>query len=290
MNSSPGSVPVTVSVPSGDVVLEGDRRGPAEAPTLVFLHGGGQTRHSWDGSARRLSGEGWSTFNVDLRGHGTSLWSASSSYGLDHFAADVDAVVSSLSSPPVLIGASLGGAAALESLGRRPYSARGLVLVDVSPFVQSSGANRIREFMTSNSDGFETLEDVAVAVAAYLPHRPRPSNPEGLIKNLRRNGDRWFWHWDPAFLDSAFDLPVHRNPLIDPARLGAAAATLRVPTLLIRGGKSDVLEPSDVDRFLEIVPHAEYAEIADAHHMVAGDDNSVFDAALQNFLVRRIRR
>ncbi|WP_349306981.1 alpha/beta hydrolase [Rhodococcus sp. USK13] len=259
-------------------------------PTIVFLHGGGQTRHSWDVSATRLCSDSWSTLNVDLRGHGSSRWSASRSYGLDHFAADIDAIVDSLTSPPVLVGASLGGAAALASLGQRPLSARGLVLVDVSPFVQSSGADRIRDFMTSHAGGFASLDEAADAVAAYLPHRPRPRNSEGLRKNLRQRGNRWHWHWDPAFLSSAFDQPVHRDRLIDPARLGAAAATLRIPTMLIRGGKSDVLDREDVRRFLRVVPHTEYVEIADAHHMVAGDDNSVFDTVLSDFLQRRIHR
>ena len=42
-------------------------------------------------------------------------------------------------------------------------------------------------------------------------------------------------------------------------------------------------------RFLQLVPHAEYYAVADAHHMVAGDDNKVFDTVLGDYLDRRIR-
>lgn len=85
------------------------------------------------------------------------------------------------------------------------------------------------------------------------------------------------------------DQAVQRDGLLDPVRLGAAAASLRVPALLIRGGKSDVLSVDDAQRFIELVPHAEYCDVAGAHHMVADDDNKVFDSVLSDFLNRRIR-
>jgi hypothetical protein len=40
---------------------------------------------------------------------------------------------------------------------------------------------------------------------------------------------------------------------------------------------------------LELVPHAEFASVAGAHHMVAGDDNAVFEEVLGDFLERRVR-
>jgi pimeloyl-ACP methyl ester carboxylesterase len=187
------------------------------------------------------------------------------------------------------VGASLGGNAALAAIGHHPELALGLVLVDVSPFLQPEGANRIRTFMTARPDGFASLEEVADAIAEYLPHRPRPRSLDGLRKNLRQVDGRYFWHWDPAFLKTATDQAVQRDNLIDPARLGAAAMALRIPTLLIRGGQSDVLSADDARRFLELVPHAEFCDVADAHHMVAGDDNKVFDTVLGDYLDRRIR-
>lgn len=54
-----------------------------------------------------------------------------------------------------------------------------LVLVDVVPRFEKTGSARIREFMLTNIDGFESLEEAADAVAAYLPYRPRPRSPEG---------------------------------------------------------------------------------------------------------------
>jgi pimeloyl-ACP methyl ester carboxylesterase len=280
----------TLTIPVGDITMVADAYGDPAGPPIVLLHGGGQTRHSWGSTAADLGALGWYALTVDLRGHGDSDWSPDGYYGLDRFAGDVTGVADFLGRPPVYVGASLGGNASLAAIGNRPGLALGLVLVDVSPFLQPSGTSRIRDFMVSHAeDGFATLEDAADAVAAYVPHRPRPRNLDGLKKNLRLRDGRWYWHWDPAFMASPKDQAVQRDQLIDPARLGAAASGLKLPTLLVRGGESDVLSVDDAVRFLELVPHAEFATVAGAHHMVAGDDNAVFEKVLGDFLERRVR-
>ncbi|AEH11484.1 alpha/beta hydrolase fold protein [Candidatus Protofrankia datiscae] len=281
-------IPVTVRIPADGIELVGDAYGnPAAAPVLL-LHGGGQTRHSWGTTARMLARDGWYALAIDLRGHGDSGWSPDGIYPLGRFAADVVAAVRWTGRVPVLIGASLGGIASLAALRQHPDLAAGVVLVDVSPFLQAAGTNRIREFMTARPEGYSSLDEVADAVAAYLPNRPRPRNISGLRKNLRRVDGRWFWHWDPAFLRDTSSQLSQREHVIT-SGLAEAAASLRIPTLLVRGGQSDVLSVDDARRFLELVPHAEYADVAGAHHMVTGDDNSVFDQAVRDFFDRRVR-
>ncbi|MEU1370856.1 alpha/beta hydrolase [Streptomyces sp. NPDC005803] len=280
----------TLRIRSDDgVELAADAYGSRADPPVVLLHGGGQTRHSWRSTARDLSESGWYTLSVDLRGHGESGWSPDGRYGLDRFGNDVVRIAEFLGRAPVLVGASLGGNSSLAALGHHPELALGLVLVDVSPFLQPKGTDRIGSFMRSGLEGFASLEEAADAVSTYLPHRPRPRNVEGLRKNLREKDGRFYWHWDPAFLRGPADQAVQRDRLTDPAQLGGAAMSLRVPTLLVRGGESDVLSVADSKRFLELVPHAEFAAVKGAHHMVAGDDNAVFDRVLGDFLERRVR-
>jgi pimeloyl-ACP methyl ester carboxylesterase len=287
---SKGTPQAALTIPADDITMAADAFGDPADPPVVLLHGGGQTRHSWKSTAADLGGQGWYALTVDLRGHGDSSWSADGRYGLDRFATDVIRVTDFLGRPPVLVGASLGGNASLAAIGSRPDLALGLVLVDVSPFLQPSGTSRIRNFMVAHAEeGFGSLDEVADAVAAYVPHRPRPRSLDGLRKNLRLRDGRWYWHWDPAFMASPTDQAVQRDQLIDPARLGAAASGLRLPTLLVRGGESDVLSVEDAVRFLDLVPHAEFASVAGAHHMVAGDDNAVFEEVLGDFLERRVR-
>jgi pimeloyl-ACP methyl ester carboxylesterase len=276
-------------VPAKDLTLAAVGLGDSTATPVVLLHGGGQTKESWRQTAEALASSGWYAVAVDLRGHGDSGWSPDGSYVLDAFIDDVVRVVEFLGAPPVLVGASLGGNACLGALGAIPDLALGLVLVDVTPYFRPAGFVRIREWMKITGErGFSSLEEAADTVAEYLPHRPRRTGDE-LRKNLREVNGRYLWHWDPAFLAEPTDIAVNGDALVDPVRLGAAASLLRVPTLLIRGGDSDVISDEDAARFLRLVPHAEFVAVAGAQHMVAGDDNAVFDQVLRDFIERRIR-
>ncbi|MDT5218281.1 MAG: hypothetical protein QOF15_386 [Mycobacterium sp.] len=73
-----------------------------------------------------------------------------------------------------------------------PGIASAVVLVDIVPNMEQSGSNRIHAFMADRVEsGFASLEEVADAIAEYNPHRPRPTDLDGLTTNLRRRGDRW---------------------------------------------------------------------------------------------------
>ena len=140
--------------------------------------------------------------------------------------------------------------------------------------------------MTGHLDGFASLEEAADAIAAYNPHRPRPKDLSGLAKNLRQREDgRWVWHWDPAFVSGKFgSADETRASVVQPDRLERAVDALRIPTLLVRGRRSDLLSEEGAREFLARVPHAEYADVAGAGHMVAGDRNEVFNRAILGFL------
>ena len=273
------------------VVLAADVGGPEDGPTIVLLHGGGQTRHSWAGTWRLLVEEGWRAWSVDLRGHGDSQWAPDGDYSLDAFADDVVAISQALPDPPILVGASLGGISSLVAVTDAPVQtdvARALVLVDVAHRIEVDGRERIGDFMRGNIDGFASLDEAADVISAYNPHRPRPSDLSGLSKNLRQREDgRWHWHWDPAFVQGKFGSPDEtRSSVVDPDRLGQAVDSLTIPTLLVRGRSSDLLSEEGARDFLDRAPHAEFADVAGAGHMVAGDRNEIFNQAILGFLER----
>ena len=269
--------------------LAADAYGPDDGPPVLLFPGGGQTRHSWDGTARLLGNKGWRATTVDLRGHGDSDWAADGDYSLDAFAADVrDVARATGPCPPALVGASLGGISSLIAIAEddeatdRPV-ASALVLVDVAPRLEPEGVARIGAFMLGHLDGFASLEDVADAVAAYNPHRPRPSDLSGLRKNVRQREDgRWYWHWDPRFMSPGrIDEP---RSIRNEDRLERAAQTLTLPVLLVRGRQSDVLSEAGARNLQALVPHARFVDVAGAGHMVAGDRNDVFNDAVVAFL------
>lgn len=261
--------------------IVGDAEGDAGAPHVLLLHGGGQTRQSWGGSLALLARAGYRAVVVDARGHGESEWATDGDYSLDAYAGDVLAIAQQLPSRPALAGASLGGLAALIATGESTIPpCWALVLVDVATRVDEEGAQRIRAFVRAHPDGFASVDDAADAVAAYLPHRARPPSPAGLMKNLRRGGDgRYYWHWDPARLAHS------RTAASWPgARLDRAAAAVTVPTLLVYGGRSEIVTADSLEEFRRLLPSADLVEIPSAHHMVAGDENDAFYLAVRRFL------
>ena len=274
------------------IELAADVAGDPSAPSVLLLHGGGQTRHSWGTTLADLAARGFFVASLDLRGHGDSAWAPDADYRIEAFAADI-AEVARRFDRPALVGASLGGTSSLFALGTYgQHLARALVLVDVAPNIEAAGAMRIGRFMTEHMDtGFASLDEVADAVQAYNPHRPRPTNLDGLRRNVRWRDGRWYWHWDPAFITGRFGSEdetrtfelrrAHRTEALE-----RAARALTIPTLLVRGRQSDLLSAEGAQRFRELVPHAEFVDVAGAGHMVAGDRNDAFNAAIVEFLAR----
>jgi len=272
--------------------LVADAAGPIGAPTLLFLHGGGQTRKSWGTALQKAAARGYRALALDQRGHGDSGWASDGDYRIERFAADLRRVMEQVRPEPVIVGASLGGLAGLLAAGATAAgqgAARGLVLVDITPRIERQGSQEITAFMNSAPDGFASLEEAADAVAAYLPHRRRPRNTAGLKKNLRLRNGRYHWHWDPAFLRMGREAQSRFDPH-GPNMFSEAARSITIPTLLIRGSRSRVVTDAGVREFLEMVPHAEAVEIPDAHHMVAGDANDAFNDAVFQFVDKHVQR
>jgi pimeloyl-ACP methyl ester carboxylesterase len=274
---------------TGDgVVLRGDAWGPAGASPVLLLHGGGQTRQSWGRTAEALGRAGHRAICLDLRGHGESDWSPEGRYSLNDFANDLRTCIGALGAKPAVVGASLGGITAMLAEARfGPGFLSELVLVDITPRTEPEGVERIIEFMRARPEGFASVEEAAEAVAGYLPHRRRPKDVSGLERNLRRGEDgRWRWHWDRRILDMG-NLGREEGGNVDHNLLSDAARSLTIPTLLVRGKLSDIVSPEGVRDFLNLAPHAEFVDVSDAGHMVAGDSNDVFTEAVSGFLTRK---
>ncbi len=279
---------------AGGIRIAADEWGDADAPAVILLHGAGQNRHSWGHTAGELARAGWRVIAVDQRGHGDSEWSKDGAYDFTDYGADLRVLLAQLQQPPAVVGASLGGLAALtaqqdayESL----YSA--LVLVDITPRIELAGARRIIGFMVDHPEGFPSLEVASEAIAAFRPNKPRPTDLRGLAKVLRQDKTgRWRWHWDPAFLVTKLGKDLGGLEALQDRAAGLAdvlnnvARRLTVPTLLVRGAISDVVGQDAVDEFLDLVPHAEFVDVAGAGHMVAGDQNDAFTDAVAGFLER----
>lgn len=283
---------------SSGLKIVGDLYGPDDGPTVMLLHGGGQNRLAWKGSGGALADKGYRVVALDARGHGDSAWDPAADYEMSSLAEDLLSVIEQVGAVrPAVVGASLGGITALEAhdvAGRRNiFSA--VILVDIAPKVENDGSRRVVSFMTAHPNGFATLDEAAAAIAEYNPHRPPPSSSAGLSKVLRQGEDgRWRWHWDPRFiaeraammLDDPETWEKERHVRAD--RLHASAGAMEAPLLLIRGLLSDLVSDDTVTALRAAAPRAEYVDVRGAGHMVAGDDNDAFTAAVLSFLGRHL--
>ena len=259
--------------------------GDEASPTLVFAHGFGQTRHAWDETAATLAGSGWHCLTADARGHGDSGWRDDGCYDYAQFIGDLADIVHATAQLPILIGASMGGLLGLSAQALYAPLFRALVLIDITPRWEAAGVARILDFMRAHPRGFANLDEAGDAIALYLPQRAERyrndrNRPQRLRQMLVAGEDgRLRWHWDPRLLDF-----VDAQSELQQTALLEAARRIRVPTLLISGAQSDVVSDATIAEFLEHVPHAQHVRVEKAAHMVAGDSNNAFSAAVLDFI------
>ncbi|SAK80058.1 alpha/beta fold hydrolase [Caballeronia ptereochthonis] len=283
-SAPPAHVPLYEErIEAGDgVTLAASVAGERGRPGVILLHGAGQTRHSWRGSVATLGALGYHALAYDARGHGDSDWSPKPDYSYERLADDLDAIVRHMGCVPAMIGASMGGMTALHAIARTDEArARAVVLVDIAPRVDPRGLKRVHDFLHGHRDGFANVEEAADAVAAYNPHRPRPKNPRGLMKNLRlREDGRLHWHWDPRFFRERNDDARDRHA----ARLLTMCRGVTIPSMLVVGEESDVVNGKGIAELRAALPQLEIGHVAGAGHMIAGDRNEAFNGAILPFL------
>ncbi len=284
------STPVSFYGADGNLLAGSHYAGDGKGQLALLMHGGGQTRHSWKHTAARLAAHGLTAITIDARGHGASEWLADKSYTFEHYARDMIVLGREIRKEygvkPVCVGASLGGISAMMAHSMADQDLlEALVLVDITPRMDLNGVAKIQNFMAAKMhDGFDTVEDVADAIAVYLPHRKKPRSLDGLRKNLRQCEDgRWRWHWDPAFIDGPMNINTAAVDI--QTKLLDAARDLNIPTMLVRGAQSELVSEEYAREFLSLVPHARYVDVSEAGHMVAGDKNDIFSEAVSGFLL-----
>lgn len=261
--------------------LTADTAGPADGIPVVLAHGTGQSRHSWGATVAALGARGLRAIAYDLRGHGES--DRTEHYSVPRHVEDVRAVLAAVGEPAILVGASLGGIAMLDVLGGAgPPAARALVMIDIGHRFAADGPEKISRFMAGTVDGFDSLDAAAAAISEYLPHR-KPRRPGGgLLKTLEQHDDgRFYWRWDPAMMSAErppMDMEAFERKILGDLR------NVTVPTLVIRGENSEILTRDTAEEMRDALPHGQLVEVAGAHHMVAGDDNNAFMAALLAFI------
>jgi len=255
---------------------------------LFFLHGFGLTAHTWDAVCGSLAPE-FRCIALDLRGHGDSEWSADGSYPLEDRLADIRAMVADLRLGPfVLVGHSMSGLHAIAYAADRSESLASLAIVDTGPrLAPRSGSRRIDDLVRADPYGDSVDEFVERAMRSQ-PQRDRDSVRRALLQSLRQMPDgRWTWKYDRRFLDSSRTAPAdfEKTQELVRAQFGAVGC----PTLVIRGGRSDLFLEEDALAMIPLLRNGRLVTIPDAGHTVQGAQPRAFAETLRTFLKDDVR-
>ncbi len=253
--------------------------GAGGKPKMLLLHGGAQTAHSWDEFSRAVRKD-YHVIALDQRGHGDSAWARDGVYTRGEHLKDITGFTKAVGLDRfLLIGLSMGGMNSIVYTAAHPDQVERLVIVDVGPEINKKGTDNIRQFV-SGPDVLDNLEAFVERAHTFNPRRSLENLRERLRWNLRQlpNG-KWTWKYDQAFRDTkrGFDAG-------DRATLWEDVKRITCPTLIVRGGESDVLTPEAAERLHKAIPGSKLVVVPKAGHTVNGDNPEGFLKAVREFL------
>jgi pimeloyl-ACP methyl ester carboxylesterase len=259
---------------------------------IVCLHGGAQNAHTWDTIALAL---GRPLLAVDLPGHGHSDWRADGAYSPANLADDVAVLVAEHAPrAAVVVGMSLGGLTAMELAVRHPSLVRSLVMVDITPGVNSEKTKAVTDFV-GGPQSFARFEDLLARTVEHNPTRSESSLRRGILHNARQIDDgSWEWRYDR--MDHA--RPAQDAPGTAEATGGTKAdagaawasgmwdhfAATGVPLMLVRGSLSPVVDDEDVAESRRRRPDIDVRVVDGAGHSVQGDRPRELAALIRELL------
>ena len=256
--------------------------GNKHLPTIVFLHGGALNAHTWDLVCLALRDD-YHCVALDQRGHGDSDWSHDSDYTMAAQLADTKGFIDHLKLDKfILVGMSLGAINSLAFAVNHPERLSNLVIIDAGPEMRRPGSSRIRDFVNGVAETV-TIEGIIEKALQFNPRRDPKILRRSLMHALRQQPDgTWRWKYDRRRFQ-VLDQEKHRA---ERAALGDGLARVTCPTLIVRGGESDVFHEEDGIRLAQRLPDGKFVTVPKAGHTVQGDNPKDLVAELRRFLTK----
>jgi pimeloyl-ACP methyl ester carboxylesterase len=246
-----------------------------DAPSVVLLHGNGDTSTTWSRVAPALSAAGWKTFALDLRGNGSSVRPPVGCYGLAEVAGDVQDFIDALQlKEPALVGHCWGAAVALtvatSGFGDRVPPRISRLVLEELPSDMSSAADQpvVQDFLRMMRSPREYVEN--------------------WVDLICRN-------WHPvdrqSLLDNAFgaDVDTYLSIIKDgDGPLLPLLARLPVPALVLRGNprRGGILSARDWQLLQRHLPdNCVTRELSGSGHEVHRADYATFISCVVQFLL-----
>jgi esterase len=249
-------------------------------PPIVFLHGGALNAHTWDLVCLALRDD-YRCIALDQRGHGDSDWSPTADYSMGAQLADTKGFVDAMGLDKfILIGMSLGAINSLCFAISHPERLTNLVIIDAGPEMRRPGSSRIRDFVNGVKDTV-TIEGIIEKALEFNPRRDPVILRRSLMHALRQQPDgTWAWKYDRR----RFQVLDQEKHQAERAKLAEGLSRIACPTLIVRGGESDVFHEEDGIRLAARLPDGKFVTVPRAGHTVQGDNPKDLVAELRGFL------
>ena len=261
-----------------DRILSALKWGDGE-PEILFVHGSAQNAHTWDTVILAM---GISAIAIDMPGHGHSSWRKDGNYEPGILARDVATAIETWApKAKLIVGMSLGGLTTVALAGMRPDLASKIVVVDITPGVNSEKSKAITDFV-NGPQTFASFEDLLKRTIEHNSTRSESSLRRGILHNAKQLDDgSWQWRYDRSTHPSKEDSAKRLDRI---SELWTVIENLKSEMTLVRGGISPVVDDADVAELKRRKPDAQVLVVDGAGHSVQGDRPIELASALTRIL------
>jgi pimeloyl-ACP methyl ester carboxylesterase len=233
--------------------------GDIAAPPIVILHGTSSNAHSWDLLSPVLA-KNYRVLALDCRNHGDSD-AETGPHDRTALTKDVETIVDQLGiGQHGLIGLSMGGGTAMNYAGNRPDRVNRLIIEDIGPEIPASASAAVMARFAASPKRIDSLDEYIVWAREGIPQA----------------SDDWMRykaiHATRQLSDGSYEVKfrMFERPAQPPAPFDTWAhiAKISCPTLVVRGGESDILTPEIAGRMVQTIPNAREVVIPRASHNV----------------------
>lgn len=247
-------------------------RTPGGAGTpVICIPGLTRNASDFEDFAPLAAATGRDVYAVSLIGRGRSAWDSNYlNYKPDIYRDDILAFMKRLDiARAVFVGTSLGGLVTMLTASVAPERVAGAVINDVGPDLAPEGIARIASYVGARAAGDDEpardLDEAAARIRAInepaFPGRDADFWRLFARRTFRQQADgRWRLDYDPGIGKALLEV----GPA--PDLWGPFAAMRTIPTLVVRGGISDLLTPPIVDKMRGANPGFSYCEVAGVGH------------------------
>lgn len=256
-----------------------DYAGGGGRPPILCIPGLTRNARDFEPVAAAFAGE-WRVICADLRGRGQSDYAKdSSSYNPMQYVADISALLEQAGiERVVVVGTSLGGIVTMLLATLEPERIAGVVLNDIGPHIEEAGLSRIREYVGQGrsyptwmhaarglrEQGGIAYPDFALSDWLKLAKRLMAVGPGGRIA----------FDYDMKIAEP-FSVPAGTAPVDMWPAFKALAGR---PVLAIRGGVSDILSATTMNRMKRELPGLEAVTIRRVGHAPTLDEPQALEA------------